>query len=251
MRVRLARTTQNSLPSGSARTVQDSAPVCPMSTRRAPSATMRSISASCSPGSGLRSRWRRFLVVLASLTGMKQMPTGAVALAPITTSCSRSERIRQPSTCVQNRAMAGRSWASMTTWCNETVMPASVPGQPPGHQRRPRPAWSGARHGGAVPDRHVRWNQLGAEGGRVVVRRPDLRYPTSVGGAAGSITGPGSLPIPELQEGLMAEESTAPTPLDAIDVQSFSDEELQRLIQLLMSERERRMGLEPGPQDPE
>jgi hypothetical protein len=49
----------------------------------------------------------------------------------------------------------------------------------------------------------------------------------------------------------MAEESTAPTPLDAIDVQSFSDEELQRLIQLLMSERERRMGLEPGPEDPE
>jgi hypothetical protein len=49
----------------------------------------------------------------------------------------------------------------------------------------------------------------------------------------------------------MAEESTAPTPLDAIDVQSLSDEELQRLIQLLMRERERRMGLEPGPEDPE
>ena len=48
----------------------------------------------------------------------------------------------------------------------------------------------------------------------------------------------------------MAEESTAPTPLDAIDLQSLSDEELQRLIQLLMRERERRMGLEPGPEDP-
>ena len=44
--------------------------------------------------------------------------------------------------------------------------------------------------------------------------------PTFVGEAAGSITGPGSLLIPELQEGLMAEESTAPTPPDAIDVQS-------------------------------
>lgn len=65
------------------------------------------------------------------------------------------------------------------------------------------------------------------------------------------ITGPGSLPIPEPQEGLMAEEPTAPTPLDAIDLQSLSDEELQRLIQLLMRERERRMGLEPGPEDPE
>ena len=48
----------------------------------------------------------------------------------------------------------------------------------------------------------------------------------------------------------MAEEPTAPIPLDAIDLQSLSDEELQRLTQRLMSERERRMGLEPGPEDP-
>jgi hypothetical protein len=47
----------------------------------------------------------------------------------------------------------------------------------------------------------------------------------------------------------MAEESTARTPLDAIDLQSFTDEELQRLSQLIISERERRMGLEPGPDD--
>jgi hypothetical protein len=52
------------------------------------------------------------------------------------------------------------------------------------------------------------------------------------------------------QEGPMAEEPTAPSPLDAIDLESLSDEELQRLTQLLMSERERRMGLEPGPEDP-
>jgi hypothetical protein len=69
--------------------------------------------------------------------------------------------------------------------------------------------------------------------------------------AAGSITGPDSLLIPEPQEGLMAEEPTVPTPFDAIDLQSLSDEELQRLIQLLMSERERRLGLEPGAEDPE
>ena len=49
----------------------------------------------------------------------------------------------------------------------------------------------------------------------------------------------------------MAEEPTVPTPLDASDLQSLSDEDLQRLIQLLMRERERRMGLEPGPEDPE
>jgi hypothetical protein len=54
----------------------------------------------------------------------------------------------------------------------------------------------------------------------------------------------------EPQEGPMADEPAAPTPLDALDLESLSDEELQRLIQLLMSERERRMGLEPGPEDP-
>jgi len=48
----------------------------------------------------------------------------------------------------------------------------------------------------------------------------------------------------------MAEEPTARTSLDDLDLQSLSDQELQRLIQLLMSERERRMGLEPGPEDP-
>ena len=48
----------------------------------------------------------------------------------------------------------------------------------------------------------------------------------------------------------MAEEPTARTSLDALDFESLSDEELQRLTQLLMSERERRMGLEPGPEDP-
>jgi hypothetical protein len=53
----------------------------------------------------------------------------------------------------------------------------------------------------------------------------------------------------EPQEGPMADEP-APIPLDALDLESLSDEELQRLTQLLMSERERRMGLEPGPEDP-
>ena len=48
----------------------------------------------------------------------------------------------------------------------------------------------------------------------------------------------------------MAEEPTVPTPRDAIDLESLSDDELRRLTQLLMSERERRIGLEPGPEDP-
>jgi hypothetical protein len=48
----------------------------------------------------------------------------------------------------------------------------------------------------------------------------------------------------------MAEEPTVPTPLEAIDLESLSDDDLQRLTQLLMRERERRMGLEPGPEEP-
>jgi hypothetical protein len=48
----------------------------------------------------------------------------------------------------------------------------------------------------------------------------------------------------------MAEEPTVPSPLDAIDLESLSDDDLQRLTQLLMRERERRMGLEPGSEDP-
>jgi hypothetical protein len=49
----------------------------------------------------------------------------------------------------------------------------------------------------------------------------------------------------------MAEEPTARTPLDGIDLQSFTDEELQRLSQLIISEREHHMGLEPGSEEPE
>ena len=48
----------------------------------------------------------------------------------------------------------------------------------------------------------------------------------------------------------MTEEPTAGSPLDAIDLTALSDEELRRLAQLVLSERERRMGLEPGPEDP-
>jgi hypothetical protein len=48
----------------------------------------------------------------------------------------------------------------------------------------------------------------------------------------------------------MTDEPTAGSPLDAIDLTSLSDEDLRRLAQLVISERERRMGLEPGPEDP-
>jgi hypothetical protein len=107
--VSFGRITQNSFPSGSASTVQDSAPVCPMSTRRAPSARSRSISWARSCAMLVRSRCMRFLTVFGSVTGIKHMPTGAFSSVPMTISRSRSERIFQPSACVQNRASPGRS----------------------------------------------------------------------------------------------------------------------------------------------
>jgi hypothetical protein len=48
----------------------------------------------------------------------------------------------------------------------------------------------------------------------------------------------------------MAEEPTVPTPLDKIDFESLSDDELRDLTRLLMREGERRMGLKPGPEGP-
>ena len=130
MSVSFGRTTQNSFPSGSARTVQDSAPVCPMSTRRAPSARRRSISWSRSAALLVRSRWTRFLVVLESVTGMKQMPRGAFSSVQMAISFSRSERTLQPSAWGQNRASAGRSWASMTTVVESDRHVARMGGMP-------------------------------------------------------------------------------------------------------------------------
>jgi len=41
---------------------------------------------------------------LASVTGMKHMPTGAFSSVPMTISYSRSDRASQPSACAQDRA---------------------------------------------------------------------------------------------------------------------------------------------------
>lgn len=72
-----------------------------MLTRRASSARSRSISWSGSCALLVRSRCTRFLTVIGLVTGMQQMPTGAFSSVPMTISCSRSDRIFQPSACVQ------------------------------------------------------------------------------------------------------------------------------------------------------
>ena len=52
---------------------------------------------------------QRWLTGFGPVTGMKHMPTEAFSSVPMTISRSRSERIFQPSACVQNRASPGRS----------------------------------------------------------------------------------------------------------------------------------------------
>jgi hypothetical protein len=47
----------------------------------------------------------------------------------------------------------------------------------------------------------------------------------------------------------MAEQPSPRTPLEAIDFSSLTDEELQRLYELTISEKERRMAVEPGSED--
>jgi hypothetical protein len=47
----------------------------------------------------------------------------------------------------------------------------------------------------------------------------------------------------------MTEEPTTGMSADDIDLTELSDEDLQRLAQRIIAERERRLGLEPGPDD--
>lgn len=110
--VTFGRTTQNSLPSGSASTSHDSPPVCPTSTCRAPRPINLAISESRSSAVVVKSMCTRFLTVLCiEPAGMKHRPTGASTVAPTTTSFSRTDRIRQPSASAQNWASEDRSWA--------------------------------------------------------------------------------------------------------------------------------------------
>ncbi len=99
----------------------------PTSIRRAPRPISRSISESRSPSVVVRSRCTRFLTVLrGSPAGMRHTPIGASRLGPMTTSRSRLESTGQPSAADQNCASAGRSCASMTTWCRRRGMPLSI-----------------------------------------------------------------------------------------------------------------------------
>ncbi|AYY13361.1 hypothetical protein EF847_12325 [Actinobacteria bacterium YIM 96077] len=99
------RSTQNSLPSGSARTAQ---PV-PSSLRRSSTivAPLRSSSAtSCSRSwCGRRHRWRRFFTVLGSGTEMNSSSCASSSITPTSSSPgSLSGWIGRPSTCDQKVA---------------------------------------------------------------------------------------------------------------------------------------------------
>jgi len=129
---------------GVGRGAQDSAPVCPMSTRRAPSARSRSISCSRSCALLVRSRCTRFLTVFGSVTGMKHMPTGAFSSVPMTISRSRSETTFQPGACVQNRASPGsrerqrRCDGVGQAWCQYALARRTASREPACFCRAPR-----------------------------------------------------------------------------------------------------------------
>src|SRR5690242_15376883 len=108
MSVSFGRTTQNSFPSGSARTGQDSAPVCP-----------------CRPGAPRGKKAVDLLLAVGGAAGQaglhavlddvaigdwQETPAGRrVLVGPMTIARSRSEGILRPSAWVQNRASLG-SW---------------------------------------------------------------------------------------------------------------------------------------------
>src|SRR5215207_6105517 len=106
MSVFFARSTQNSLPSESASTVHDSAPICPIFT---PAGTQRQDALDLGIAvivTGIEVEVQTVLDRLNLGDRVKQIPTDAPSSAPMTTSRSRSDRILQPRTCPQNRAKA-------------------------------------------------------------------------------------------------------------------------------------------------
>ena len=91
---RPAPSTQNSLPSGSARTIHDCSP-CPTSARVAP--TPRSRSTSASRSSGRKSRCNRFLIVFCSETTANRSPGRRSAAGRISNSSGSWLTTIQPS----------------------------------------------------------------------------------------------------------------------------------------------------------
>ena len=124
--------TQNSLPSGSASTVQGTSP-CPMSAGAAPRASSRSTSAAwCAADRVARSRCTRFLPVFGSGTGTN---TSGSAAGPGSgnragrrpTSSGSSAATSQPSAAAQNRASRAGSAASTTRCTRRVGMLSSTP----------------------------------------------------------------------------------------------------------------------------
>jgi hypothetical protein len=116
--------TQNSLPSGSARITQVTSAGWSSSTE-APSATRRAISCCCGPG-GITSRWIRFLPIFGSETLTKYSRTPPSAAGPtLYYSCpgSRSSAwSAHPVTAAQNRATApGSAQSNVTLRMAETM----------------------------------------------------------------------------------------------------------------------------------
>ena len=121
------RTTQSSLPSGSARTTWSASRGCPMSTRRAPNAMSRStISDWCSGDSLTRSRWIRFFPVFGSGTGKNENTKRVPSVGTRTISSSVSSWTSQCKTAAQKRARRIGSLASKHSVTSRVLNCASV-----------------------------------------------------------------------------------------------------------------------------
>jgi hypothetical protein len=106
--VSFGRTTQNLRPSGSARTVQDSAPVCPMSTRR-PERQKAVNLLIAAPGAAGRVKMHAVLDRLGLGDRHEAHADGRVLVGPDDDLVLPLGRTFQLSACVQNRARPGRS----------------------------------------------------------------------------------------------------------------------------------------------
>src|SRR6185437_11826077 len=118
------RRMQNSLPSGSASTTNGSSPVCPTSTRVAPSLTTRSTSAAWS--GARRSRWSRFLPCFGPALGCSHTVGSPPAGGTRWVVPSGCRSISYPRTSDQNSAIRSTSCTS-NVHCAIRLVTADTP----------------------------------------------------------------------------------------------------------------------------
>ena len=125
---RSERSTQNSFPSGSARTIHEGWP-CPTSARVAPNDISRATSPSRS--SGRRSRWSRFFPDFSSGTGANKRPGKRSGADRISNSSGASFTTTHPSACAHHLPNETGSRASTFNCSHFSTRPSCPVRRPP------------------------------------------------------------------------------------------------------------------------